>query len=711
MEGFPPGLFRLGVATVLAVGLATSAMAQQSRSEQTGFPDDWTHHHIIFSDPGTKENAIQNGNYEHWLKVQTDPRFQMQQKKRQSAPAPESYQIGEAAGLGQSPSDWNVSLGTGGVAATKYPAKYSFDFNNASCSDFVVFPVNAAGSAAVAASQTGTFTNVSAPTGSVTIANGSDSITLSATPGASSTSCSSTSVTKHTGNFQFALGSGATDAASLATLIDAPNCGSFVGVSAMSSSQTVTVTATVPGAGGDTIALANTLTQFAWGGDTLTGGANGQANLLGVTKLYSGPGGLCGAVPHILFSYAVGTGTIETSPTISEDGTKIAYVESISGGSKFHVLTIGTTGSNGSSAVAPAVPGVGNNAADTAITMNRGVQVTLSSPFIDYGNDVAYVGDDSGSLHKFTPVFGGTPAEVTTGGWPITVSTSASPLLTGPTEDVSLGNIFVGDGSGVLWFVQTIAGGNCESPPCVGATTVNVGTGGAGGTASGRPIIDPPIVDSTTGKVFAFIGCALPSGGDCGNRGGFGEVMQATTALTSPKWIELGTGSGTNNMHDGAFDNTYYTGQISSGHLYVCGNPTLALNPMLYQIGFDSTGTMTTASSTTLNLSTNSGMDDAPECSPLQEVYNSNTDIDWLFLSVANYCNATGGGTAGCAQNFMLPTTGFPAPAVAGAAESTGTSAIIVDNISTAGQASNIYFGTLAGGSNSAVKLSQSGLH
>jgi hypothetical protein len=416
-------------------------------------------------------------------------------------------------------------------------------------------------------------------------------------------------------------------------------------------------------------------------------------------------------VPHILFSYAVGTGTIETSPTISEDGTKIAYVESISGGSKFHVLTIGTTGSNGSSAVAPAVPGVGNNAADTAITMNRGVQVTLSSPFIDYGNDVAYVGDDSGSLHKFTPVFGGTPAEVTTGGWPITVSTSASPILTGPTEDVSLGNIFVGDGSGVLWFVQTIAGGNCESPPCVGATTVNVGTGGAGGTASGRPIIDPPIVDSTTGKVFAFIGCALPSGGDCGNRGGFGEVMQATTALTSPKWIELGTGSGTNNMHDGAFDNTYYTGQISSGHLYVCGNPTLALNPMLYQIGFDSTGTMTTASSTTLNLSTNSGMDDAPECSPLQEVYNSNTDIDWLFLSVANYCNATGGGTAGCAQNFMLPTTGFPAPAVAGAAESTGTSAIIVDNISTAGQASNIYFGTLAGGSNSAVKLSQSGLH
>ena len=35
--------------------------------------------------------------------------------------------------------------------------------------------------------------------------------------------------------------------------------------------------------------------------------------------------------------------------------------------------------------------------------------------------------------------------------------------------------------------------------------------------------------------------------------------MQATTALASPKWIQLGVGSGTNNMHIGVFDNTYYT--------------------------------------------------------------------------------------------------------------------------------------------------------
>ncbi len=112
----------------------------------------------------------------------------------------------------------------------------------------------------------------------------------------------------------------------------------------------------------------------------------GQGNLVGITNLYSGTGGVCGAAPTVLFSYEVGTGTVRTSPSLSEDGTKVAYVESISGGSKFHVLTIGTTGSNGTTAISPAVPGTGNNAADTAITMNGSVQVTLSAPYIDYAH-------------------------------------------------------------------------------------------------------------------------------------------------------------------------------------------------------------------------------------------------------------------------------------------------------------------------------------
>ena len=99
--------------------------------------------------------------------------------------------------------------------------------------------------------------------------------------------------------------------------------------------------------------------------------------------------------------------------------------------------------------------------------------------------DIAYVGDDTGRLHKFTPVFSGTPAEVTTGGWPVTVSSGH--ILTGPTLDYNTGRIFVGDSIGVLRYVTASTG-------VVGGTTINVGNLNGTGTASGRPLIDPRLL-------------------------------------------------------------------------------------------------------------------------------------------------------------------------------------------------------------------------
>ena len=48
----------------------------------TGLPDDWTHHHVVFSDPGSADDAIQNGTYERWFSIVNDPRYVMQQIKR-----------------------------------------------------------------------------------------------------------------------------------------------------------------------------------------------------------------------------------------------------------------------------------------------------------------------------------------------------------------------------------------------------------------------------------------------------------------------------------------------------------------------------------------------------------------------------------------------------------------------------------------------------
>ena len=48
----------------------------------TGVPDDWTHHHVVFSDPGTEQEAIRAGRHEQWRKVVNDPRYVVQQLKK-----------------------------------------------------------------------------------------------------------------------------------------------------------------------------------------------------------------------------------------------------------------------------------------------------------------------------------------------------------------------------------------------------------------------------------------------------------------------------------------------------------------------------------------------------------------------------------------------------------------------------------------------------
>ena len=140
--------------------------------EIVGLVDDWTSQHVGFTatdDPEVQETTRQ------------DPRYWLQQlKRRGAAGAP-----GSADGGGRFPSagllaasvpalfaspptatnagwgvpafspnkkgglitDWSESLGAGGTAVATYPAKYAFTVGTPSCSDFVVFAVNTAGSA------------------------------------------------------------------------------------------------------------------------------------------------------------------------------------------------------------------------------------------------------------------------------------------------------------------------------------------------------------------------------------------------------------------------------------------------------------------------------------------------------------------------------------------------------------------------------------
>ena len=326
---------------------------------------------------------------------------------------------------------------------------------------------------------------------------------------------------------------------------------------------------------------------------SLLGSAGTTANIVAFNNLYStqpAAGGLCNtAGPSVYWSYFTGTGTgagtAVTSVILSGDGKKVAFVENV--GSQAYLRILKWKAGQGTGAGSPAVPDTtlapattwtagcpAANSCLSSIAFNNAATDTRSAPFYDYNTDTLYVGDDAGIMHKFTPVFfdSGAPTEVTTGNWPITVN--AGKILTGPVYDGVSANIFVGDSSGRLSFIREVGsttGAACGTLPCLDGTNLTVGTGGA--------IVDSPIVDGSTGMVFAVNGTNSVNG----------SILQATTALTSPVSFTIGGNGAGSALYSGAFDNTYFSSSIPniSGHMYVCGkDPVNRDRPAVYQLSF-----------------------------------------------------------------------------------------------------------------------------
>ena len=427
-------------------------------------------------------------------------------------------------------------------------------------------------------------------------------------------------------------------------------------------------------------------------GVAATPASGGQANIVGYNNLYSTQGAsvpapLCGTSgPSVKFAYASGSGQVPSSVAISQDGTQLGFIENLNTGSSyFHVLKIGTTGSNGTSATAAVVPGTGNNATDQRVLLSPDggttKQSSTTAPFIAYttndANDVAYVttyswtGSGSGYLYKIKNVFTGAPTIV----WSVAINAVPSD----PVYDWLSNKIFFTDSNGRIDYVIDSA-----SPSVVYGSVV------ASGTTSENPVT----VDSTGQMVYA-----------CFNTNGSNAiVVQAPTSMASTKTVTLGS-AGT----------TYYTGPygptfnhdwfIGSGtpRMYVVGTGT-GTTPTLYSIGF-AAGILDPASVTSAALTTG-----AADASVPTEFYNSTLAKDYLFVGVTNHCIATtGGGIAGCVMSLDI-TSGFPtinASSTALAAAG-GTTGIVVDNNSSQTQASSIYYATKTG--TSLVKATQAAL-
>jgi hypothetical protein len=450
-------------------------------------------------------------------------------------------------------------------------------------------------------------------------------------------------------------------------------------------------------------------------------GSGTQPNLVAFNQLYSGTAGvngICnrtetgsdlGTTAEVYWSYNVqgisGGGAVPTSPVISYDpinisnsGTEIAFVESIAGSAAhFHVLAFksgdGVVATDLQSVLTPKTissftanaPVAGSGTAtDLALGISTSGTDTLSSPFVDYVRDVAYVGNDVGILYRIKDVFctsvnvdctGGTkpaPSLDTTWGTGGAVTVCGG-TLTGPVLDFVTLNVYVGCSDGKLYSVSQT--GTVKS--------LTVGDGTASKTYGA--IVDPPLVDGVNGFVYAVSGS--------GNSGGYGVLVQAKMDLSSPIVAQIGAGNQCD-MHAPVFNNIYYTSPTTTGALvYVGGTTGVVSQPcsagsttsgdiFIYAVTFDGTTGVMTAGAPANSLYAGGGP--GAEWAPLLEFYNTTTATDWLFVAALQSSQtnmATVNITAsafGAFANFV--TYGL------------GPSGIIVDNNSSSAQAASIYF-------------------
>ena len=334
----------------------------------------------------------------------------------------------------------------------------------------------------------------------------------------------------------------------------------------------------------------------------------------------------------------IAAGAVPISPVLSLDGTKVAFVESASGAAHFHVLAWksgdGVDATNKQNVLKPKVisSGFATSApsAGNVTDLNFGSSTdTLSSPYIDYANDTAYVGNDAGALFRFKNVFCTTagcgsaaPSLDLSWGAGTGSVTVCSGKLTAPVIDVTTNKVYVGCSDGKLYSITQ--GGTVSS------ITVGDGSVPYGG------IVDPPLVDSTNKFVYVTAGSA--------NAQANAVLVQAKTDFSSTVVSIIGVGNRCT-FHSPAPNNAYltsitsagsllYAGGLSTGATDTVGQPctgasTGTATVFLYGLSFGTGGVMNATPANSLNLGTGAGF----EWAPMAEFFDTTTSADWLFIA------------------------------------------------------------------------------
>jgi hypothetical protein len=457
-----------------------------------GIPQDWSNRHVVYT---------RNGSFEEMVKVRDDPRFINSVRRWNMQEHTNQAKVAGATGLikrKNSKVDWSVNLGHfAGMAIGETPAKYTFNpIAPPSCSDFVVFTINA---------------------------------------------------------------------------------GTHVAVGT-------------------------------------------QANLVGITNLYSGssPTGICGTHPTFLFSYAIGSNGSGLSPVISVNGSKVAWVETPLSGSNANAILHVTTwaAGQGTNATVTSV-GIGSGSSDIALDYTNFTVSGTSCPattsstntnsdlYVDYANDAGYIGADNGILYHISGIFGGTPTVdfcIATG--------SFTGLLGAAVYDAANSEVYISDPSSV--YAYTVGASSFTS-----AGSYQYG-------ANGSIVTSGPLLDSFNGFVYMF------SAEDAAT--GHTSMTQLPTSLASALVVvPLGpaTTSAYPVLFNGDFDNNYLTNgpAVSGSTLYTCGtDSTNTAAQDLYAIGFHpGTGVAMFNPVMKANTNVNPGGGNGI-CSPITEFYDGATD-------------------------------------------------------------------------------------
>ena len=453
-------------------------------------------------------------------------------------------------------------------------------------------------------------------------------------------------------------------------------------------------------------------------------GSATQPNIVAFDNLYSGTtpsNGICnraspppgdnGTSATTFWSYNITAagGKVATSPTLSLDGTKVAFVESGSGVAHFHVLAwkggdgVDVTTPNAQNVLKPvsitsgfaALAPVAASGTVTDLALGS-ADDTLSSPFVDYTNDVAYIGNDSGVLFRVINVFcttsacisGGTPAPSLDPTWgtagALTIGGTCSGKVSGAVEDGGTGHILVGCSDGMVY--------GFDSTGTSLGTAVTVGNG----TAKGG-IVDPPMIDAVRGFLYAVSGASGVSGPSV-------MVQAKTTDMSGVVTATLGAG-GAFDLHAPSFSSGYFSSAITTHWLlYEWALNAAGTNIMLYGATFTAGHIMNSGTpANTIQV----GGSTPVEFSPTTEFLNGANDqvfVSGITLASPNFIEYNMNAFLALFPNSFPPVGATGATA----SESGGTSGIIVDNTSGSAQASSIYFGSLT--THNAIKLTQSGL-